>query len=207
MRREESNVGELEDLADRVGELAGHMQLVGDSLDAIREDLNWLTRNPLRVEVQAQERRAADADWGSDSAIDDRDEVSSAVTAAELEQPALPSTGSWLKLGQHYFEVNRFERSGSSTIQIEIETHDSQDEAALGRLRPDPQGFRGRDPLPFAFQNEGGFVKVGDVTSVSHGDGNLWSIELDIEEPQSGYPMDVTHNFGGNTTRPTTLPN
>lgn len=64
------------------------------------------------------------------------------VAAPKSSQLALTSTGSWLKLGDHYFETKKFQRSGSLSIHVEIETHDSQDEAVLGRLRPDPQGFR-----------------------------------------------------------------
>lgn len=46
---------------------------------------------------------------------------------------------------------------------------------------------------------------VGDLISVSHGDGNLWSIELTVKESQSGYSMDVTHNFGGKHYTPDDL--
>jgi len=107
------------------------------------------------------------------------------------------STGSWLKLGDRYYKTKKFERRGSSSIRIEIETADAHEEAALGKLRPDPQGFRRQEPVPFAFQNDGGFVNVGEVTSVSHGDSNLWSLDLTVAELKSGYPMEVTHNLNG----------
>jgi len=51
--REAPASGELEELIENVGRLADRLQVVGDSLDAIGEDLNWLTRNPLRIEVEA----------------------------------------------------------------------------------------------------------------------------------------------------------
>lgn len=44
--------GELENLTESVGRLADRLQIVGDSLDAIAEDFNWLTRNPLRFEFE-----------------------------------------------------------------------------------------------------------------------------------------------------------
>lgn len=51
--RETLTGGELEELTENIGRLADRLQVVGDSLDAIGEDLNWLTRNPLRIEVEA----------------------------------------------------------------------------------------------------------------------------------------------------------
>ncbi|NQV29077.1 MAG: hypothetical protein HQ518_32385 [Rhodopirellula sp.] len=47
----------LNDLVDSIGRLAGQLQVIGDSLEAIREDLNWLTRNPLPFELQPSETR------------------------------------------------------------------------------------------------------------------------------------------------------
>lgn len=127
-------------------------------------------------------------------------EVKTDAVGTSPNSPAggvISSTGPWLKLGDRYFKTKRFERRGSSSIQIEIETSDPHDEAALVRLRPDATGFRRHESLPFAFQNDGGFVNVGGVTSVSHGERNLWTLELTVTESKSGYPMDVTHNLNG----------
>lgn len=51
-RQERSEPVELDRLTESIGHLTDRLQLVGDTLDAIREDLNWLTRNPIRLEVE-----------------------------------------------------------------------------------------------------------------------------------------------------------
>ncbi len=173
-----------------------------ENLNDLRDDLTEkLGIKPLRTSHWERKRDRFLAKLSGILSVTDSGATDVAPASAH---PVVSSTGAWLKLGNHFFETKKFEWRGSSIVHIEIETRDAQDEAILRRLRPDPQGFR-RGPIPFAYQNEGGFVRVGDVTSVSHGDGNLWSIELSVEERQSGYPMDVTHNFGGKQYTPDDL--
>lgn len=166
-----------------------------ESLNDLRDDLiEKLDLKPFRTSHWERKRdrflsKLAKSDRGDDLAT-------TSAAPRPSAQPLISSTGPWLKLGNEYFEVKRFEWCGSSSIHVEIEANNAEDDAALQRLRPDPHGFR-RDSFPFAYQNEGGYVQVGDVTSVSYGDGNLWSIEFSVVEPQPGYPMDMAHSFDG----------
>lgn len=193
------------DYADVRGVLAGIQ--VGklndkESLNDLRDGLTEkLGIKPLRTSHWERKR---DRFLSQLAGVLSTDMHSATASPPESAQPVLSSTGSWLKLGNHFFEAKRFEWRESSSVQIELETRDAQDEAVLRQLRPDSRGFR-RDSIPFAYQNEGGFVQVRNVTSVSRGDGNLWSIELTVEELQSGYPMDVTHSFGGRQYTPDDL--
>ena len=124
-----------------------------------------------------------------------------ATTVSKTPSEAVTSTNSWLKLGNRYFQALKFERRGASGLHIELEPQTAEDDAALNKLRPDPQGFR-RDSIPFAFQNDGGFARVEDVASVSQGDRNVWSFDLTVEDVKSGHWTEVTYNTGGRTYTP-----
>lgn len=110
----------------------------------------------------------------------------------------LTSSGSWMKLGDGYFEALKFERRGASALHIEAEPKSSEQEATFNRLRPDPQGFR-RDTIPFAFQNDGGFARVDNVSSVSQSGKNIWTFELTVEEIQGGHWTDMSFSSNGKT--------
>ena len=88
------------------------------------------------------------------------------------------SSGTVLKLGDHFYETSSFERRGRSEIRVSILPSSSADEAGLSRLRPDPNGFQRRQELAFAYQNEGGFISVEKVVSRTVDGKNIWDLEL-----------------------------
>jgi|GEM_PF-2848604 hypothetical protein len=51
VQSEQSDSSDLASLTDSIGRLADQLQIIGGTLDAIRDDLSWLTRNPLRIEL------------------------------------------------------------------------------------------------------------------------------------------------------------
>lgn len=108
------------------------------------------------------------------------------------------STGSWLKLGDGIYRATKFEHRGSTTLHVEVVPKSTQDEAAFNRFRPDSQGFR-KDTIPYAYQNDGGFARVDDVTLLSQADQNVWSFDLTIEETAGGHWTDMSYNTGGRT--------
>jgi hypothetical protein len=50
--RQSPDTGSTDDLIVSVDHLFDQLRVICDVLDAIREDLNWLARNPLRIELQ-----------------------------------------------------------------------------------------------------------------------------------------------------------
>ena len=91
---------------------------------------------------------------------------------------AVNSSGTLLKLGDHFYETTSFERRGSSEVRVSILPSSSADEASLSRLRPDPNGFRRKQELTFAYQNEGSFATVEKVVSRTVDEKNIWELDL-----------------------------
>jgi hypothetical protein len=122
---------------------------------------------------------------------------SKAVTAQEPQRTftsVITTSGPWLKLEDRFYKADRFERPGKTNILLQISTRSAEDDAALDRLRPHQQG-RG-DTIGFAYQNEGGFARIDKVSSVSHGDKNIWSIEMTFQDDQRGGMWnDMSYSF------------
>jgi len=97
---------------------------------------------------------------------------------------AITTSGPWLKLGDHFYKADRFERPGKSTISLRISTESAEDNAVLDRLRPHHEG-RG-NTIGFAYQNDGGFARIDKASSVSEGDRNIWSIDMTFDPDQRG---------------------
>ena len=107
---------------------------------------------------------------------------------------AITTSGPWLKLGDHFYKADRFERPGKSTISLQISTESAEDDAVLDRLRPHHEG-RG-NTIGFAYQNDGGFARIDKVSSVSEGDRNIWSIDMTFDTDQRGGMWnDMSYNF------------
>ncbi len=119
------------------------------------------------------------------------------ATAAKTTSGEVATTsGSWLKLDDRFYKADRFERPSKTVITLQLTSASADDDAALDRLRPHQHG-RGKT-IGFAYQNEGGFAVIDRVTSISHGDNNVWSLELACEEDQhSGMWNDMSHTING----------
>ena len=106
----------------------------------------------------------------------------------------ITNSGPWLKLHDRYYKAELFEHQGKADILLRLSTDSAEDDAALNRLRPRQEG-RG-ETVGIAYQNEGGLARINKMTSASKGDGNLWSIEMTIEDGQRGGMMnDISYNF------------
>ncbi len=123
-----------------------------ESLNELRDDLTEkLGLNPFRTNHWERKRDKFL------SALNGVPTTKATATPQVEQQPsgeALASSGSWMKLGDGYFEALKFERRGASALHVEVEPKSSEQEAAFNRLRPDPQGFR-RDTVPFAERKTG----------------------------------------------------
>jgi hypothetical protein len=114
------------------------------------------------------------------------------VTVGEV----ITTSGSWLKLDDRFYKADRFERPSKTRVTLQLTSASAEEDAALDRLRPHHHG-RGRT-IGFAYQNEGGLVVIDQATSVSHGDSNVWSLDLACEDDQHGGMLnDMSHTING----------
>ena len=127
--------------------------------------------------------------------LSQRPATADAATAQKLKAPVasiITTSGPWLKLDDHFYTADRFERHGKTSITLQLSAGSAEDDATLDHLRPGQYG-RGKT-IGFAYQNEGRFARIDKVTSASQGDKNVWSFELTIEEDQRGIMWnEVTH--------------
>lgn len=107
-----------------------------------------------------------------------------AATAQVTPASIVTTSGSWLKLDDHFYKADRFERHGKASITLQLSSASAEADAVLDRLRPHQHG-RGTT-IGFAYQNEGGFTRIDKVVSVSQGDINVWSMDLTFEDDQRG---------------------
>ncbi len=103
------------------------------------------------------------------------------------------STGSWLKLDNGFYKTERFEHHGESQIMVQVLPDSPEQEAALHALRKSQQMRKAT--IGFAYQNEGGIVRIDKVSSISQSGKNVWSFDLVVEDQQWEIP--VTYNTGG----------
>ncbi|HVX15919.1 MAG TPA: toll/interleukin-1 receptor domain-containing protein [Pirellulales bacterium] len=93
------------------------------------------------------------------------------------------SSDHWLKLDERFYEAHKVHRPSKQTISLEIHSRSAEEEAALELLRP-PHHGRGK-VVGFAYQNDGGQVRIDTLSSTSQGGRNLWVAELSMVEEQS----------------------
>lgn len=124
------------------------------------------------------------------------------VGVAEKEDMVVVITSdAWIKFNDRFLIAEKFERRGSDKIHVELTPVTPEDEASFNRLRSSLNGFH-KDPIPFAYQNDGGFAEVIEASSVSKGGRNVWTFELTVEEIQTGHWSDVTYNSNGRSYTP-----
>jgi hypothetical protein len=184
------------DYADVRGVLAGSQSVkLGDkeSLNDLRDDITEkLGLNPYRTSHWERKRDKFLARLGE--MVPKGITEPSSAKPEELAGRLITSSGPWMKLDDRFYKVARFERHGSANITLQLAPTSPVDDAALDRLRPQQYG-RGRT-IGFAYQNEGGLARVEKATSVSHGDSNVWSLDLTCEEDQRGEMWnDVSHTI------------
>jgi hypothetical protein len=115
------------------------------------------------------------------------------VATQTMPTAVVSTSGTWLKLEDRFYKADRFERRGKNSIALRLSSASAEDDAVLDRLRPDQHG-RGKT-IGFAYQNEGGLVRIDAVTSVSQGDTNVWSVDLTFDDDQRGTMWnDISYN-------------
>lgn len=121
------------------------------------------------------------------------------TTTPTVEKPkiaagqVITSSGSWLKLDDHFYKAVLFERHGKAGITLKLVSDSPEDDAALDRLRPDRQGWG--KTIGFAYQNDGGFAKIDKAISTSQDHAKEWAFELTLDEDQRGGMWnDVSYN-------------
>lgn len=183
------------DYADVSGVLAGtQMAKLNDkeSLNDLRDDLTEkLKLKPYRTSHWERKRDKFLVRLG--------EIMSREITTSPAEKPekvagqVITSSGSWLKLDDHFYKAVLFERHGKAGITLKLVSNSPEDDASLEPLRPGQYG-RGKS-IGFAYQNDGGFAKINKAISKSQGNANEWSFELTLEEDQHGSMWnDISYN-------------
>ena len=167
-----------------------------EKLNDLRDDLTKkLALTPLRTSHWERKRDRFLAKLTSllPEAPTKIERSSTALEKRGTENPVVASSGTWLKLGDHFFEAERFERHGKSKISIRAIPKTPEDEAALEHLR---SFFEGRNnTIGYAYQNDGGFARIDKMSSVSQAGTNHWAIEVTIAEESSfGYMTEMSFN-------------
>ncbi len=184
------------DYADVRGVLTGiQMAKLGDkeSLNDLRDDLTEkLGLKPYRTSHWERKRDKFLARQGE--MLLKETTTPPSAKPEEATGQVITSSRSWLRLDERFYKAVRFERHGKDGITLQLSSASAEEDAALDRLRPHQHG-RGRT-IGFAYQNEGGFARIDKVASTSQGEGNVWSIELTIEEDQRGFMWNEgSYNF------------
>lgn len=186
------------DYADVRGVLAGtQMAKLGDkeSLNDLRDDLTAnFGLKPYRTSHWERKRDNFLARLGE--VLRDEAATAPAAKAQEGTGQVVTTSGAWMKLGDRFYKVTRFERHSKANISVQLTSASPEEDAALDRLRSHQHG-RG-NIVGFAYQNEGGLAKIAKAASVSHGADNVWSLDLTFEEDQRGGMWnEVAHTING----------
>ncbi len=105
----------------------------------------------------------------------------------------ITSSRSWLKLDERFYETERFERHGKSKVSLRVIPRSPEDEAALEHLRSFVEGRN--KAIGYAYQNDGGLVRIDKMSSVSQAETNHWTIEVTVAEDSGlGYMSEMNYN-------------
>lgn len=88
------------------------------------------------------------------------------------------SSGQWILLQNHFFQLETYSLNADGNLILQIPSKSIQDDAAIQSLR---SKIEQSQPLKFAYQNDGFFVKVKTIEVASRQDYQVWTITL---EPQ-----------------------
>ncbi|WP_182870887.1 toll/interleukin-1 receptor domain-containing protein [Rhodopirellula sp. JC639] len=106
------------------------------------------------------------------------------------------STGNWMKLGDSYYEVSRFERRGSSSIHVDIQAKTVEQEMTLQQVRPSAEEYVFQEVCEYSYQNDGGHVRIVNVSSINREGESVWSLELVLEEDRESSQQDFAFHSG-----------
>jgi hypothetical protein len=99
------------------------------------------------------------------------------ATAQHFPQ-IVDGSGSLLKLDAVVFAAEKVTRPQRDKILVELNVRSPQEQIALEDLRPDgDRGNRGKH-IAFAYQNDGGFVRIEEARSTSQGGQEHWVLQL-----------------------------
>jgi hypothetical protein len=122
-------------------------------------------------------------------------------TRAEPPEIVISTSGTLLKLGDRFYEADRFERHGKSSISLQVNPRSPEDEAALEHLRLHVEG-RNR-AIGYAYQNDGGLARITKMSSVSQAGVNHWSIEIAVaDDSNQGLFSEMAYALGGRQYSP-----
>src|ERR687886_161164 len=99
-----------------------------------------------------------------------------AETSSNESVSVIYSSGQWVLLHEHFFEIETYSQNADGKLIIQIPSKSVQDDAAIQALRPKLE----QSPLiKFAYQNDGFLVKVKSVEAISRNDCKLWTLTLE----------------------------
>lgn len=113
---------------------------------------------------------------------------------------ATTNSGRWVFLEDGFFEANSVSENSDGSLTVEIETANSEEEAAIRRLKPDQ--YRS-ESIAFAHGNIGLRVQVADLNGVSSGGKQVWTMRLQPEDIEyGGGMMEVTYRTDSGSYSP-----
>jgi hypothetical protein len=101
-------------------------------------------------------------------------------------------SGMWIFLNGRFFTAEGVDEAEDGAQQIHVPTGVAEDDAFFKSLRHQPPQFG--EPIPFAYQNDGGLARVTSVTSSSSPSGKVWTILLHLEDMNPGFFSEININ-------------
>lgn len=113
----------------------------------------------------------------------------------------LNSSEAWVFLGTSFFETTQVLENKDGSITVKMITENSEDEAAIRRMKPGKYGRS--DPIPFAYGNTGVLAQVRDIECITTGGQPTWTVTLSPEDHEyGGGSMEATYRTDSRTYSP-----
>ena len=95
--------------------------------------------------------------------------------SADKPDLSVNSSGHWVLLHEHFFEIETYCQNPDGTLTIQIPSQSIQDDAAIQSLTSESEQSQ---PIKFAYGDEGFFVKVIGIRESSTEDCHIWKVTL-----------------------------
>ena len=95
-------------------------------------------------------------------------------------QTVVSDSGMWIFLNNRYSQVDSVNEMEDGSLAINVSSTSAEDDAFFKSLRTQP--YQRNEPIPYAYQNDGGLARVNAVTSNALPSGKVWSLVLKPED-------------------------
>jgi len=139
------------------------INLVPKKLKNIQESVLVYQIPPINLtsSLNKQHRQSAQTSWENSN---------------QESELAIQSSGQWVLLHEHFFEIETYSQNTDGTLTLKIPSSSIRDDAVLQSLRPNAKQAQ---PMKFAYGDDGFLVKVHKVEAVSSDDFRIWTVLLE----------------------------